>query len=182
MSKYNELVRNGAISSLKIQGYECRGRVVEGEEYLEKLYSLFLQRFKDVEVCKNANQLEALYADMLEIIKAIMAYYKVSTKQLNVTVNQPLQWYVRFVPHKVLTARAKTNLLERLEELSKVKSKEVVVDQLNDVFRAFKDYVEVNNQNFLDVEKRRVEMSKKEGGYSKGIYLESIRKIKTHTI
>ena len=182
MTKYNELVRDGAVESLKQKGFTCQGRKLKGEEYLEKLYSLFLQRFKDAENCKKPNQLKTLYSDMLEIIKSIMAYHGVTTKQLSVKINQPIQWYIRFIPYKTLVAKAKTDLLERFQELSMVKSKEVIKDQINDLFGAFKNYVEVNKQNFLDVEKHRVEMAEKEGGYTKGVYLENISKVQRHTI
>ena len=55
-----------------------------------------------------------------------MAYHGVTTKQLSVKINQPIQWYIRFIPYKTLVAKAKTDLLERFQELSMVKSKDLL--------------------------------------------------------
>lgn len=182
MANFKRLVRNDALNNLSKQGYQGQCRVLKGKEYEDALHSLFLQTLDESRVCKTKTKLKTLYADMLEIIKALMAHNKIKAKEVTLNINQPLKWYTSFDSEEVKKNRAITNLLARFNELLYIKSQEVKKDQFNEVFNGFNDLVEAYNCSLASIEKWRLAIREKMGDYSKGIYLEEVVKVKKYTI
>ncbi|MBQ3502591.1 MAG: hypothetical protein IJA72_02900 [Clostridia bacterium] len=182
MANFKKIIRNNAPNTLKEQGYQGQCRVLKGEEYENALHSLFLQTLDEAEACNFKAKVKTMYADMLEMIKALMAHNKISAKDVSLSINQPMQWYDSFDTEEIRSARAKTNLLNRFAELKIIKSKEVKKDQFKEIFNAFNTFIEAKNYTLSSIEKWRLAIREKLGDYSKGIYLEEVVKVKRHTI
>ena len=106
-----------------------------------------------------------------------MAHNNIAAKEVSLKINQPLDWYMSSEPKNIRVERAKTDLLNRFNELKTITSDEVKKDQFNEIFNAFNAFVEANNRKLTTVEKRRTEIKAKVGDYSKGVYLESLIKV-----
>lgn len=181
MANFKKLVRNNTPNTLQAQGYQGQCKVLKDKEYEDALHSLFLQTAYEAETCNIRVKVQTMYADMLEIIKALMTYNRISAKEVSLNVNQPLKWYASFDAEEIRVERARTNLLERFAELKAIKSKEVKKDQFNEIFNAFNDFIEAKNYTFPSIEKIRLAMREKMGDYSKGIYLQEVVKVQRHT-
>lgn len=175
--KYNKLVRDNVAGLLKSKGYLIHGKKLKGEKYKTQLYCLFWQEFKAVMDC-NSSQILIHYAEMLEIIRTLMVVNKVNIKQVKLSNNQPIMWYQNFASPEQKLASARTDLLQKFEELLTMKT-EAVKDQLGDILNSFNNLLNVNNLNFSLIEKLRRLQSEKFGGFSQGVYLKEVLKIKT---
>ncbi len=182
MANLGSIVRNSALNNLSEKGYQGQCVVLKNEEYENALHSLFLQTFAEAEKCKLVAKVKTMYADMLEIIKALMSHNKIKAKEVRLSSNQALKWYAHFDSDEVKISRAKTNLLNRFTELKYIKSQEVKKDQFNEIFNAFNDFVEAKGCKLELIEKLRLAMREKFGDYSKGLCLKEVVKVKKYTI
>ncbi|MBQ7797953.1 MAG: hypothetical protein IJ371_02395 [Clostridia bacterium] len=182
MKTCNKLVRDNVTEILKTQGYkEIKGKKLKGEKYKAKLYSLFLQEYKETLNTDEIAELHVHYADMLEVIRTLMITTKTNIKEIDFEKGQPMEWYQRTLSFKSKLNTARIDLLQKFDELLQIKT-EAVKDQLGDILHSFRQLVEANNISFIDVEKVRRIMFKKLGGFSQGVYLVSVSQLKTHAV
>lgn len=179
------VVRDNAPDKLKKIYQKVEGRYIKAEERKAKLCSLFLVKYKETLKTKNLQQLQVIYADMLEIIRTLMVITKTNVKEIKFdTYDQHVNdWYKNATPIKqksVKLTNARMDLLQKFDELLQMET-EAVSDQLIDMLMSFKCLIEVNEFSWAEIEKQRRNMYKNLGGYSKGIYLESVSHKKTNT-
>ena len=75
---------------------------------------------------------------------------------------------------------ARVDLLQKFYEFLSLKT-EAVKDQLKDMLNSFKQLVDAHKISFAKVEQVRRQISKKLGGFSKGVYIESVLKVRKKT-
>jgi len=175
----NKLVRSKVPGLLEDQGYQLKGYKLEGEQYDLELYSLFWQSFNQSLNAKQ-KQMEVCFADMMEIIKTLMIKNKVNPSQLKTDESQPIKWYKNLLPYKQKLANARTDFLQKFDELLRTNT-EAVKDQLGDLLISLKQLVEVNNLSFAKIEEIRRETFKKFGGFGEGFYLEGVSKVQEYS-
>lgn len=177
--KVNELSRNNAVEMYKSQGFAVKGKIVKGKEYKAQLYSLFLTRYKETLETDKPQKLQVCYADMAEVITALMTITKTKLKNNAVDKKQQaLDWYKSLSPSKNKLEDARVDLIQKFYELIPMKT-EAVKDQLNDTLTSLRGLVETHELSFAKVEEMRKAMREKLGGFEKGVYLESVSKTKT---
>jgi predicted house-cleaning noncanonical NTP pyrophosphatase (MazG superfamily) len=126
-------------------------------------------------------QLQVHYADMLEVVRTLIVATKTNINNIDVQTNQTVDWYKNASPSKQKLTIARIDLLQKFDELLKMKT-EAIKDQLLDMLESFKQLLVAHKLSFVQVEQTRRTMYKRLGGFSKGVYLESVSKIKTHTV
>ena len=177
MNKFNKLIRDNVSNLLEQKGYQVDAIKLKGDKYKYELYSLFLQEFKASEKHENKEKVKICYADMFDILYALMKYNKGSEKELtSFDEQQPLTWYKKMLPSKLKMQLTRMNLLEKYNELLELHNNEVIKDQLKELFNGLKDLVEANKLSLKEVEKIRQQKLEKQGGFSKGIYLQGVSK------
>ncbi len=180
MKEYNKLVRDNVAGLLKNQGYELKGRKLQGEEFDFELFSLFWQNFKTT-FEGSVKEVKVAYAEMMEVIRTFMIKNQVNPAQLKSVESQPVKWYKNTLPQKERLNNARANLLERFYELIGVKTQEARQDQLGDVFDGTKQVIDANGYEFAEIEEIRRNNFKRFGGYTKGIYIEGVSKKKEYS-
>lgn len=190
-----ELSRNDAVEMYKKQGYGVKGKKLKGKEYKAKLYSTFLSRYKQTLECENPQKLVVAYADMLEVLQSLMKATKTKFKN-NITnpKYQAMQWYKKLAPisSKQKLENARIDLMQKFYELIPMRT-EAVKDHLNEMVESLYDLVESHKLSFerkadrekvsfASVNTMNKMMCEKLGGFDKGIYIESVSKIKTSNL
>ena len=181
MKEYNKLVRDNVAGLLKNQGFELKGRKLQGEELDFQLFSLFWQNFKTT-FEGTIKEVKVAYAEMLEVIRTFMIKNEVNPSQLQSTESQPVKWYKNTLPAKEKLNNARANLLERFDELMGIKTQEARQDQLGDVLDGTKQVIGANGYEFAEIEEIRRESFKRFGGYTKGVYIEGVSKKREYSI
>ena len=178
-----ELSRDNAVELYKAQGYPyIKGKKIKGKEYKTELYSLFLARYKQTLEDDKVQKLQVDYADMIEVVTTLMVLTKTDFKNhLADESQQALHWYKSLSPSKTKLKDARIDLMQKFYELIPMKT-EAVRDQLNDIITSLYELVEAHELSFANVEKTRKIMREKLGGFSKGIYIDSVSKVKTSTV
>lgn len=174
MVKYNKLVRDNVAGLLKDKGYLISGKKLKGDKYNFELYSLFWLDFKS-SLSADSRQVYGHYADMLEVIRTLMVTNNVNIRKLKSGESQPISWYKSFASPDKKLASARTDLLQKFNELLQMKT-EAIKDQLNDIFNSFKSLLIAHNIDFAHIEEIRRGQFEKLGGFTKGIYLEEVTK------
>ena len=173
-----ELSRNKAAEMYKAQGFAVKGKVLKGKEYKKQLYSLFLTRYKETLSNDKPQKLQVSYADMAEVITTLMAATKTKFKNnLTDKKQQAINWYKNLSPSKNKLAEARVDLIQKFYELIPMRT-EAVKDQLNEMLISLCNLVETHELSFAKVEEMRKTMREKLGGFDKGVYIESVSKIK----
>lgn len=180
--KIKELGRDKATELYKAQGYlYIKGKILKGKELNDKLCSLFWSKFKQTLSEDNVQKLQVCYAEMMESVTTLMAKTKTQFKNHLADKNQQaLQWYKGISPAKTRLKEARVDLMQKFYELTQLKT-EAVRDQLNELLASLHNVITEHGLKFANVEKTRKIMQEKLGGYSKGIYLESVSRTKTNT-
>ncbi|MFQ6723795.1 MAG: hypothetical protein ACLRFE_00485 [Clostridia bacterium] len=178
--KINELSRNKSVNLYKNQGYSnIDGKIVKGKELKAKLCSLFLSRYKQTLTEKQAKKLQVYYADMVEVIITLMEKTKAKFKNpFADKKQQALLWYKGISPSKTKLADVRIDLMQKFYEFILMET-EAIKDQLNDIITSLYELVEAHGLEFAKVEQTRKIMRENLGGFSKGVYLESVSKTKT---
>lgn len=170
-----ELSRNNAAEMY----YGVKGKRLKGKEYKVQLYSLFLSRYKQTLENNKPQKLQVAYADMVEVITTLMTITKTKFKNnLSDKKQQALDWYKNLSPSKTRLQEARVDLIQKFYELIPMRT-EAVRDQLNEILVSLRNLVEEHELSFANVEQLRKRMREKLGGFDKGIYIESVSKIKT---
>ena len=172
MKQYNKLVRDNVANILKDKGYAIKGRKLQDEEYISKMYSLFWQEFND-SLNTSAKTIQLRYVEMLEIIRALMLKNGVKLSSAKDNTAQAVVWYSKLVNDDKKVKDTTSSFVQRFYELLSVKT-EAIKDQLIDLFNSFKQMVEANNIDFAQVETKRRLQFDRFGGFNKGIYLEGV--------
>lgn len=182
MKNCNKLVRDNVADLLKEQGYqEVRGKKVEGKEYRNELYSLFLQEYKETLTENQKNKLQVHYAEMLEVVRTLMVSTKSDIKQFKPDKDQQvIEWYKQLSPIKAKQklVDARIDLLQKFYELLPMET-EAIKDQLGDMLVSFKQLVEANGFSFSQIEELRRDIYKRLGGFKQGLYLVSVAKTRS---
>lgn len=187
-----ELSRNESVLKYKAEGCAVKGKRLKGKEYKKELYSLFLSRYKQTLDCNNPQKLVVIYADMLEVLQSLMKMTNTKFKNnLADPKRQAMQWYKDLAPtnSKNKLTEARIDLMQKFYELIPMRT-EAVRDHLNEMVEALRNLVECHKLSFeTKVDREKVsfvsvnEMNKKIheklGGFDKGVYIESVSKIKT---
>ena len=173
------LSRNNAAEVYKERGYGVKGKKLKGKEYKVQLYSLFLSRYKQTLESDKPEKLQVSYADMVEVVTTLMMLTKTKFKNcLADKKQQALDWYKNLSPSKTRLQEARVDLIQKFYELIPMRT-EAVKDQLNDMLVSLRNLVESHELSFAKVEEKRKMMREKLGGFDKGVYIESVSKIKT---
>ena len=175
------VVRDNALDKLKRVYQKVEGRYLKGEERKTKLCSLFLSKYKETLNAENSQQLQVIYADMLEIVRTLMVITQTNVREIDFTANQSLDWYAKVSPSKQQLKTARIDLLQKFNELLTMKT-EAIKDQLADMLKTFKQLIEAHKLSFAKIEEIRRAMFANLGGYSKGVYLESVSMKRTNTV
>ena len=175
----NKLVRDNVAGILKNQGYqEIKGTKLKGKKYKDELYLLFFTEYKETLDKDNPQQLQVHYADMLEVVRTLMVASKTNIKAAAMSKNQSIDWYKKASPSKEKLMEARIDLLQKFDELLKMRT-EAIRDQLVDMLDSFKQLVEAHQISFAQVEQVRRDMYQRLGGYNKGVYLQSVSRVRT---
>ncbi len=177
MENCNRIVRDGVTDKLQSQGFKTEFKKLKGEKYKNALYSLFLVEYKETFNKDLVSQLKVHYAEMLEIIRTLMVVTKTKIQDININKNQHIQWYQNSSPAKEKLINSRIDLLQKFDELLLCKT-EATKDQLEDILSSFNQLVLAHKLSFVQVEQLRRTMFNKLGGYSKGVYLISVAKIR----
>jgi len=181
MKKCNKLVRDNVSELLQEQGFNKINQTkIKGKKYKAELYSLFLAEYKETLEKDKSAQLQIHYAEMLEVVRTLMIASKTDINDITTDNNQTMEWYKKASPSKRKLGEARIDLLQKFYELLNMKT-EAIKDQLGDILKSFKQLVETHKVSFVKVEQTRRTMFKKLGGYSKGVYLESVSKTSTYS-
>ena len=177
-----ELSRNNAVEMYKEQGYAVNEKKLKGKEYKKELYSLFWSRYKETLEVDKPQKLQVCYADMAEVVSTLMVATKTKFKGgVADKKQQALDWYKSLSPSKNKLAEARSDLIQKFYELIPMKT-EAVRDQLNETLISLRNLVVSHNLSFAKVEEIRQAKREKLGGFDKGIYIESVSKIKTSNL
>lgn len=177
-----ELSRDNVVGLYKAQGYaHIEGKILKGKELKDKLCSLFFTRFKQTLSEENVPKLQVYYADMMEVVTTLMAKTRTQFKNpLADKRQQALQWYKGLSPSKMGLKEARIDLMQRFYEFTGMKT-EAVRDLLNEMLASLYDVVSHHQGlEFANVEKTRKIVREKLGGFSKGVYIESVSQTKTN--
>lgn len=176
MKENNKLVRSKVPALLKEKGYNLKTIKLKGEEFKIKLHSLFLHEYKECIGGDDPNFLQVHYADMLEVIRTLMVFNGINTRELQEATYQPVEWYDNFASKKVQVKSCRTDLLQKFYELLLIESSEIVKDQLRELFTSFKKLMKATELEFAQIEIVRRDMLERLGGFN-GVYLEKVSKV-----
>ncbi|MGN1405124.1 MAG: phosphoribosyl-ATP pyrophosphohydrolase [Erysipelotrichaceae bacterium] len=73
---YNKLIRDNIPEIIKASGKECDVKVLDDEEYIQKLKEKIIEEAKEVYEA-DENEIISELADILEIVEAIEKYYDI---------------------------------------------------------------------------------------------------------
>ncbi len=80
--KVNKLVRDNIPSILEAQGIKVTGRVMEKEEYIERLKDKLLEETKEVRLSNTREELLEELADVLEVMMHLAGEHEISLEQI----------------------------------------------------------------------------------------------------
>jgi hypothetical protein len=129
---------------------------------------------------------------MLEVLQSLMKHTKTKFKNsLTDPKYQAMQWYKNLSPidSSERVKEARIDLMQKFQDLTMMKT-EAVRDHLNEMVESLYNLVECHKLSFarkLDREKvsfasvnaTNKKMCENLGGFDKGVYIESVSKIKT---
>ncbi len=188
MKYNNRLVRDNVAGLLENKGYSVNSENLDTKRFKINLYSLFLLLVKESKTINTADEkskqkLQEIYADMLEVIRAIAKAEKISAKDINFEkTSTPIDWYKKIMPKRLRLYLAQTNLLNKFDQLLIIKNTEVKTSQLQEIVSDFKEVLNAQDISFNQVELKRRDMFKKLGGYSQGVYIKGASKSVTRQV
>lgn len=184
--KYKDrLVRDNVTNLLEDRGFTVNKEKLDERKYKLGLYSLFVDLFKESKVIDDNKSVELceIYADMLEIIKTIAKADQIHVKDIiGEKESSPIDWYTQSMPDKIRLYLARTNLLNKFYQLLSIKNKEVRLSQLKELIKDFKEVLNAHHVGFNQVELKRRDRLKNLGGYSQGVYINSVEKDVTQQV